>query len=746
MHIRVSRHRRNGKSYDYAQLVESYRRPSDGTPAHRVIASLGPPDSVEVENFRAALEASRVGKRVAVVRQARTPAARPPKPTANLRYLELAVLLELWREWGLDTMLDELMPQGEAWLRPASVVAALVLQRCADPGSTLYASRWLPRTALPELLHFAPDGFNNTRLHRVLDDLDSATRSLMAKLPKRYEQCDGAFASLFMDVTDTWFVGDGPSLAAHGKTKEGLIQRKIGIVLLCNEHGLPLRWETISGTQADNVAMTAMLRSVAGLSWASQAPLVCDRAMGKTATIRDMLQTELRFVTAVTVTEFDAYAKTLPQVALATLATLDPHDEAAFEQHVADAAQRVEAAGMCKLEEDLFMLDLGIVERADVGAGRTVASGTDAASVEAMRVCREIEQAVKQGRFASDAAAGRALGIAKRLTSKYRSLGQLSEQQQRDVLEGKAAHCTLSALIAVASIDDADERQKAFELLIASPGPVRRTSPSRATSKRDVDAQAPIRVRVAAYFNPERFVHERLAARCQLTKIETFVARLRAKIAAAPGRYKVPSVAAAVDRELRDNALLETFSVNVSPAKQGPGIDIQVTLDAAEWARRRRYDGFTVLVAHPALTQSAADLCRLYRAKDAVEKDFQVIKSVVDLRPVWHHTDAKVRAHVTLCMLALLLERTLRRRLQALGKTAEAALDSLATCHLNHYAAAQGPGLYSITQLDPEQRAILKALRMLHLADDDSVADKIHPREAVVSTPHRDGMGKQGAA
>jgi len=47
------------------------------------------------------------------------------------------------------------------------------------------------------------------------------------------------------------------------------------------------------------------------------------------------------------------------------------------------------------------------------------------------------------------------------------------------------------------------------------------------------------------------------------------------------------------------------------------------------------------------------ELCRTYRAKDAVETDFQVIKSLIKLRPVRHRTDAKVRAHVTLCMLAL---------------------------------------------------------------------------------------------
>lgn len=742
MHIRVSRHRRNGKSYDYAQLVESYRRPSDGVPAHRVIATLGPPDSVEVQNFRAALEASRAGKRVTVIAQARASAARPPKPTANLRYLDLAVLLELWREWGLDEMLDELMPRGESRLRPASVVAALVLQRCADPGSKLYASRWLPRTALPELLDLAPDGFNNTRLHRVLDELDAVAGPLMAKLPKRYQERDGAFASLFMDVTDTWFVGDGPPLAARGKTKEGLIERKVGIVLLCNEHGLPLRWETIPGAQADSVAMSQLLRSAAGLSWASEAPLVCDRAMGKTAIIREMLQTELRFVTALTTTEFDAYAPALPHAALAAL---DVHDEAAHAQQVEQAAQRVEAAGMSKLHDDLFVLDLGIVERAEADGQRPVPSASSVASVEAMRLCRAIGEAVEQGRFASHAAAGRSLGVAKRLTSKYLSLRRLSEQQQRDVLEGKAAHCTLAALIAVAAIEDVDERQKAFERSIASHGAVRKPKTSSTIAPTDIKAQTPIRVRVAAYFNPERFVHQRLEARRQLTLIETFVTELRDKIAAAPGRYKVPSVAAAIDRELRAKSLLEAFSVTVSPPQEGRGIDVQVKLDATEWARRRRYDGFTVLVAHPALTHDAADLCRLYRAKDAVEKDFQVIKSVMELRPVWHQTDAKVRAHVTLCMLALLLERTLSRRLKPVGKSTEAALESLATCHLNHYAATAGAGLYSVTHVDPTQRALLKALRLLHLADDDALAEKIHPRQAVVSTPRHESSVKHAA-
>jgi transposase len=134
-----------------------------------------------------------------------------------------------------------------------------------------------------------------------------------------------------------------------------------------------------------------------------------------------------------------------------------------------------------------------------------------------------------------------------------------------------------------------------------------------------------------------------------------------------------------------------------------------------------------LLVAHPDVSHTADELCRLYRAKDAVEKDFEVIKSVVKIRPVRHHTDAKVRAHVTLCMLALLLERTLKQRLG--GKwTSGAALELLADRCLNRYSLANGTSVYTVTKTTSEQEAILRALQLQHLTNDNDVAERILPR------------------
>ena len=133
-----------------------------------------------------------------------------------------------------------------------------------------------------------------------------------------------------------------------------------------------------------------------------------------------------------------------------------------------------------------------------------------------------------------------------------------------------------------------------------------------------------------------------------------------------------------------------------------------------------------MIVAYPEAEQSAAELCHLYRAKDEVEQGFRVIKSVVKLRPVFHQTEAKVRAHVTLCMLALALERTLTRRLKS--TSAQMALEILSTCSLNRFEDRKHRSHYLTTTPDPQQRALLRELKLEHLVDDTLLAERLRPR------------------
>lgn len=727
MHVRVVR---NGSARQYAQLVESYRRP-DGMPAHRVIASLGDPASLMVENLRLALGAARQQRRVALARGAAADKA-APQPVANLRYLDIAVLLEVWRSWGLDDLLRDAMPPSAPDVPAWSVIAALCIQRCVDPGSKLYATEWLPRTALPQLLALPASSFNNTRLHRVLDELDDATARLMPRLIERYQVRDVALASLFIDVTDTWFVGEGPMLAARAKTKEGRVERKIGIVLLCNQQGYPMRWEVIGGRESEVVAMSRMLGLIAKLPWAQQVPTVCDRTMGRSAQIREMLAADLHFVTALTTTEYDAYTDRIPHQAVAGI---EPRRDDRHDQDIAEAARLIEAAGMQRVEDHLFVLDLGIVERiAEDVCVPPAPSSQDDALAKVMQLARSADEAVASGRYTSQASAGRALGLSKQLVSRYCILRRLPESLQQQILDGKARGRSLDELLRIARLADAQQQCDAFAALLASPlarrASARPLGVARHVSAPTADrAPAPIRVRAALYFNPQLFVDQRQRARERLETISAFADELNTRLAAPRSRMQRDQIAAAIDRQLRKDNLLEAFTPLITE-KQIAGRTrhhVQLPLDQAEWARRRRFDGFNIIVAHPNLDRSAADLCRLYRAKDAVEKDFQTIKSVVELRPVRHYTDAKVRAHVTLCMLALLLQRTLEQKLAGLH-SAPAALELLATTHLNRYASSAGAIAHVVTRTDAAQDKILRRLRLLHLADYCETVERIPSR------------------
>ncbi len=64
---------------------------------------------------------------------------------------------------------------------------------------------------------------------------------------------------------------------------------------------------------------------------------------------------------------------------------------------------------------------------------------------------------------------------------------------------------------------------------------------------------------------------------------------------------------------------------------------------------------------------SAADTVRAYKRLSAVERAFRSLKSVdLKVRPVFHYTPERVRAHVLLCMLAYYVEWHMRQRLKPL--------------------------------------------------------------------------------
>jgi transposase len=102
------------------------------------------------------------------------------------------------------------------------------------------------------------------------------------------------------------------------------------------------------------------------------------------------------------------------------------------------------------------------------------------------------------------------------------------------------------------------------------------------------------------------------------------------------------------------------------------------TIDEKALALAELMDGKLLLVTNsPDL--SPPEVVRRYKSLADIERGFRVLKSEIEIGPVFHRLPDRIRAHASICFLALILYRVMRQRLSAaeIGLSPERALDQL---------------------------------------------------------------------
>ena len=106
------------------------------------------------------------------------------------------------------------------------------------------------------------------------------------------------------------------------------------------------------------------------------------------------------------------------------------------------------------------------------------------------------------------------------------------------------------------------------------------------------------------------------------------------------------------------------------------------------------------------LTLTPDDLAAAYKQLLAVERGWRDFKGALGLRPVFHHREDRIRAHIQLCWLALLLLRVIEI---ATGDTWRNARHELDRMHLVTLATNAGQ-IAQRTTTTPGQQTLLRAL------------------------------------
>jgi len=180
--------------------------------------------------------------------------------------------------------------------------------------------------------------------------------------------------------------------------------------------------------------------------------------------------------------------------------------------------------------------------------------------------------------------------------------------------------------------------------------------------------------------------------RCDVGKIERRVGRLLGKHTRAAGLFHV-----VVDKRAGGGATIRWSRKE----------------DAEAWARSSQ--GCYVLRSNVS-DWEPAELWRAYMHLTDAEAAFRVHKSDLRLRPVWHHREDRVQAHILVCFLAYVLRKTLESwsARAGLGKSTTTLLEELARIQSTDAVAPTTDGrtirLRCVVRPDKAQTVLLEHL------------------------------------
>ena len=133
----------------------------------------------------------------------------------------------------------------------------------------------------------------------------------------------------------------------------------------------------------------------------------------------------------------------------------------------------------------------------------------------------------------------------------------------------------------------------------------------------------------------------------------------------------------------------------------------KLRIDRAAVRRDAHFDGkFLLRTSDEPMT--AADIAQGYKGLYEVERGWRDLKSTIDLRPVYHRREDRIRAHVQLQWLALLLLRVIETSTNDTWRNIRNELERL---HLVSLATTEGT-VAQRSELTPAQRSILQALAL----------------------------------
>ena len=173
-------------------------------------------------------------------------------------------------------------------------------------------------------------------------------------------------------------------------------------------------------------------------------------------------------------------------------------------------------------------------------------------------------------------------------------------------------------------------------------------------------------------------------------------------------------------RKLSDSGAKARFFHEVAEAHLSKIIKVDLKsdlfaydIDDGALQRAQMMDGKLLLVTNVADLTPAAIVER-YKSLADIERGFKVLKSEIEIAPVFHRLPERIRAHASVCFMALILYRVMRQRLKAAGHSAspETALAQLRRIQRQRVCINRGAPISGISNINRDQAELLSAMNL----------------------------------
>ena len=175
-------------------------------------------------------------------------------------------------------------------------------------------------------------------------------------------------------------------------------------------------------------------------------------------------------------------------------------------------------------------------------------------------------------------------------------------------------------------------------------------------------------------------------------------------------------------RKLSDSGAKARFFHEVAEAHLSKIIKVDLKselftydIDATALARAQMMDGKLLLVTN-VVDMSATQIKERYKALADIERGFKVLKSELEIGPVFHRLPQRIKAHASICFMALILHRVMRMRLKAAPEaqaiSPETALELLEQIQHHRVSIDGSKPLSGLSSMSKLQSTVLKALKV----------------------------------